>query len=169
MEDLGVGLPIARAGACLEVHVPTTTDADGHAHEPRHLKHFYMNGRRLSNREGGRFATVGLSKEGLVDRFATVGLGKQGLGIGLRKRAAGRDLEIGLAEEVGLMNRDEIDGKVDQVKGKVKQAAGDLADDQRLHDEGVADEAAGTVQEGFGKARRKVGDALHDVAHKIKD
>jgi len=58
---------------------------------------------------------------------------------------------------------------VDQVKGKVKQAAGDLSDDQRLHDEGVADEASGNVQEGFGKARRKVGDALHDVAHKIKD
>jgi uncharacterized protein YjbJ (UPF0337 family) len=67
------------------------------------------------------------------------------------------------------MNRDEIDGKVDQVKGKVKQAAGDLSDDQQLHDEGVADEAAGNVQEGFGKARRKVGDALHEVAHKIKD
>lgn len=67
------------------------------------------------------------------------------------------------------MNRDEIDGKVDQVKGKVKQAAGDLSDDQQLHDEGVGDEAAGNVQEGFGKARRKVGDALHDVAHKIKD
>jgi len=25
------------------------------------------------------------------------------------------------------------------------------------------------VEEGFGKARRKVGDALHEVAHKIKD
>ena len=67
------------------------------------------------------------------------------------------------------MNRDEIDGKVDQVKGKVKQAAGNVTDNQQLHDEGVADEASGNVQEGFGKARRKVGDALHEVAHKIKD
>lgn len=67
------------------------------------------------------------------------------------------------------MNRDELDGKTDQIKGKIKQGVGDLTDDQRLHDEGVADEAAGDVQEGFGKARRKVGDALHDVAHKIKD
>jgi uncharacterized protein YjbJ (UPF0337 family) len=33
----------------------------------------------------------------------------------------------------------------------------------------VGDEAAGRVEEGFGKARRKVGDAIHDVAHKIKD
>jgi uncharacterized protein YjbJ (UPF0337 family) len=67
------------------------------------------------------------------------------------------------------MNKDELDGKVDRLKGEAKQKIGHLTDDQRLHDEGVADEAAGRVEEGFGKARRKVGDALHDVAHKIKD
>jgi uncharacterized protein YjbJ (UPF0337 family) len=67
------------------------------------------------------------------------------------------------------MNNDELNGKTDQVKGKVKQAWGDLTGSDRLHDEGVADEAAGNVEEGFGKARRKVGDALHEVAHKIKD
>jgi uncharacterized protein YjbJ (UPF0337 family) len=67
------------------------------------------------------------------------------------------------------MNRDELDGKADQIKGRIKQGVGDLTDDQRLHDEGVADEAAGDVQEGFGRARRKVGDAVHDVAHKIKE
>jgi len=67
------------------------------------------------------------------------------------------------------VNKDELDGKMDRLKGEVKQKVGDLTDDQRLHDEGVADEAAGRVEEGFGKARRKVGDALHDVAHKIKD
>jgi uncharacterized protein YjbJ (UPF0337 family) len=38
-----------------------------------------------------------------------------------------------------------------------------------MRDEGTADQAAGNVEEGFGKARRKVGDALHDVAHKVKD
>jgi uncharacterized protein YjbJ (UPF0337 family) len=69
----------------------------------------------------------------------------------------------------GFMNRDEIDGKVDKLKGQVKQGVGNATNDQRLHDEGVADEAAGNVEEGFGKARRKVGEALHDVAHKIKD
>ena len=54
------------------------------------------------------------------------------------------------------MNRDEISGKSEQIKGKLKQAAGDLTDDARLRDEGVADEAAGDVQEGFGRGRRKV-------------
>ena len=67
------------------------------------------------------------------------------------------------------MNRDEIDGKVDQLKGNIKEKVGEATDNERLRDEGVADQAAGHVEEGFGKARRKVGDALHDVAHKIKE
>ena len=66
------------------------------------------------------------------------------------------------------MNRDELDGKKEQLKGKIKQATGDLTDDEQLHDEGVADEAAGDVQEGFGRARRKVGDAINDIGDKIK-
>jgi uncharacterized protein YjbJ (UPF0337 family) len=66
------------------------------------------------------------------------------------------------------MNRDEIDGKADQLKGKVKKAAGDLTDDQDLHDEGVADEAAGNVKEGFGRGRRKVGEAIEDIGEKLK-
>lgn len=66
------------------------------------------------------------------------------------------------------MNRDEFQGKNDQLKGKFKQAAGDLTDDERLHDEGVADEAAGKVQEGFGRGRRKVGEALEDLGDKMK-
>jgi uncharacterized protein YjbJ (UPF0337 family) len=67
------------------------------------------------------------------------------------------------------MNRDELNGKGDQIKGKAKQAWGDVTNNERLHDEGVVDETAGKVEEGFGKGRRKVGDALHEVAHKIKE
>lgn len=66
------------------------------------------------------------------------------------------------------MNRDELDGKGEQLKGKLKQAAGDLTDDNRLHDEGVADEAAGNVQEGFGRGRRKIGEAIEDLGDKLK-
>ena len=66
------------------------------------------------------------------------------------------------------MNRDELNGKGDQLKGKLKQAAGDLTDNDRLHDEGVADEASGDVQEGFGRGRRKVGEAIEDIGEKLK-
>jgi uncharacterized protein YjbJ (UPF0337 family) len=67
-----------------------------------------------------------------------------------------------------MRNRDELKGKAEQIKGKVKQAAGDLTDDDRLRDEGVADEAAGNVQEGFGRARRKVGEVIEDIGENIK-
>ncbi len=67
------------------------------------------------------------------------------------------------------MNNDELNGKVDRLKGKIKEGVGNATNDEDLRGEGIADQAAGNVEEGFGKARRKVGDALHDVAHKIKD
>jgi uncharacterized protein YjbJ (UPF0337 family) len=66
------------------------------------------------------------------------------------------------------MNRDELEGKAEQARGKVKKAVGDLTDNERLHDEGTADEAAGDVQEGFGRARRKVGEAIEDIGENIK-
>ena len=67
-----------------------------------------------------------------------------------------------------MKNRDELEGKKEQVKGRMKQAWGDVTDNERLHDEGVADEAAGDVQEGFGRARRKVGEVIEDIGDEIK-
>jgi uncharacterized protein YjbJ (UPF0337 family) len=66
------------------------------------------------------------------------------------------------------MNRDEIDGKAEALKGKIKQATGDLTDDETLRDEGVADEAAGDTQATIGKGRRKVGEFVEDVGNSIK-
>lgn len=66
------------------------------------------------------------------------------------------------------MNKDELEGKGNQLKGRAKQAWGDLTNNEEKHDEGVADEAAGKVEEGFGKGRRKAGEALVDLGHQIK-
>lgn len=66
------------------------------------------------------------------------------------------------------MNRDELEGKAEALKGRIKQAAGDLTDDPELHDEGVADEIAGETQDTLGRARRKVGEAIKDVGEAIK-
>jgi uncharacterized protein YjbJ (UPF0337 family) len=66
------------------------------------------------------------------------------------------------------MNQDELEGKAEAAKGKVKQAVGDLTDNQDLHDEGVVDEAAGDTQATFGKAKRKVGEAIEDIGDTIK-
>ncbi|HCM42803.1 MAG TPA: CsbD family protein [Candidatus Omnitrophica bacterium] len=38
-------------------------------------------------------------------------------------------------------------GKTDQIKGRVKKAAGELMGNQKLKDEGQADETAGKVKE----------------------
>jgi len=66
------------------------------------------------------------------------------------------------------MNRDELEGKAEALKGKAKQAAGDLTDDEELRDEGVVDEVAGDTQAGLGRARRKVGEAIEDLGKGIK-
>ncbi len=66
------------------------------------------------------------------------------------------------------MNRDELEGKVDEVKGRIKKEVGKATDDERLYDEGVADETGGKVQGGIGKARRKVGEAIEDIGEDVK-
>jgi uncharacterized protein YjbJ (UPF0337 family) len=49
----------------------------------------------------------------------------------------------------------------DQTKGRIKEAAGDLTDDQDLKNEGKVDKAAGGIKEKAGEAVDKVKDALH--------
>jgi uncharacterized protein YjbJ (UPF0337 family) len=66
-----------------------------------------------------------------------------------------------------MWNRDEVRGKADQVKGRVKEEVGDMIDDERLENEGRAERAAGEVEEGFGKGRRKIGNAIKDLGKKI--
>ncbi len=66
------------------------------------------------------------------------------------------------------MNRDELEGKTVALKGKLKQATGDLTDNPALHDEGVADEVAGRTQDAAGHVRRKVGEAIEDVGNALK-
>jgi uncharacterized protein YjbJ (UPF0337 family) len=68
---------------------------------------------------------------------------------------------------MGLPNRDEMEGKWDQAKGKTKETIGNALDDDDLAAEGRADNAGGNVKEGFGKARRKVGEAIEDVGDAI--
>jgi len=66
------------------------------------------------------------------------------------------------------MNRDELEGKAEALKGKTKQAVGNATNDPDLVDEGVADEAAGNTQDAFGRGRRKVGEAVKDLGDAIK-
>ena len=66
------------------------------------------------------------------------------------------------------MNRDGLQVKAETSQGKSQQAVGDLTNDPALHDEGVADEAAGRTKDAFGHAKRKVGEAVENVGKTIK-
>jgi len=69
---------------------------------------------------------------------------------------------------MSMPNKDEIKGKFKRAKGDVKEKVGRATDDPELINESRNDKSAGRAQEGFGKARRKVGDAIEDVADAIR-
>jgi uncharacterized protein YjbJ (UPF0337 family) len=52
------------------------------------------------------------------------------------------------------------DGTTDDLKGRAKEAAGALTDDDSLKNEGKVDRASGTVKDKVGDAADKVKDAL---------
>jgi uncharacterized protein YjbJ (UPF0337 family) len=53
------------------------------------------------------------------------------------------------------------DGTTDDAKGRVKEAAGDLTDDQGLKNEGKVDRATGSVKDAVGNVGDKVKDAVN--------
>ena len=52
------------------------------------------------------------------------------------------------------------DGAFDDAKGRVKEATGDLTDDQSLKNEGKVDRATGSVKDKVGDASDAVKDVL---------
>jgi len=62
---------------------------------------------------------------------------------------------------------DEVKGKGKQVKGAVKEQLGKLTGNRDLENSGTADRVEGDVQEGFGKTKRKIGEAVEKVGKGI--
>ena len=67
-----------------------------------------------------------------------------------------------------MWNKDEVEGKAERLKGRAKEEAGKVLNDDQLEGEGVADQATGTVQEAWGKGKRKVGETIEDLGERIK-
>jgi uncharacterized protein YjbJ (UPF0337 family) len=65
------------------------------------------------------------------------------------------------------INEDEVRGKVDQASGTVKEKAGRALGDPFLENEGADQRSSGNIEAGFGKARRKVGEAVKDLGDKV--
>jgi uncharacterized protein YjbJ (UPF0337 family) len=61
------------------------------------------------------------------------------------------------------MDKLELKGKWNEIKGKVKQAYGDLTDDDLTHEEGKDDELYGKLQQKTGKTRDEVIDWLKSL------
>ena len=66
------------------------------------------------------------------------------------------------------MSDKNAEGKVDEGKGRVKEAAGSLTGDDSLKNEGKVDRAAGEGKQKLGDATDKVGDAISGAADKAK-
>ena len=58
---------------------------------------------------------------------------------------------------------------IDQAKGRVKQAAGDLTDNDDLKHEGKSDELAGKVKGIVGDLKDKATDVVDDIKGKIDE
>ena len=77
---------------------------------------------------------------------------------------------------MAIFNNDEVGGKLEQAKVKVKDKVGEVTGDRDLEAEGEAQNAAGHGQEAWGKFKRgvsnavdSVGDAIDNAADRIND
>jgi uncharacterized protein YjbJ (UPF0337 family) len=59
--------------------------------------------------------------------------------------------------------------KSDKIKGRIKEAVGVLADDDRLKRQGQRDQAVGEVKETVEKAAEKVKETVAKAVEKVKD
>jgi uncharacterized protein YjbJ (UPF0337 family) len=54
------------------------------------------------------------------------------------------------------MNKDQVKGRVEEAKGKVKQVTGKLVGNVSLEQKGIIQKAAGKVQAGYGDAKSEL-------------
>jgi uncharacterized protein YjbJ (UPF0337 family) len=60
-----------------------------------------------------------------------------------------------------------MEGKKDDIKGRVKEATGDLTDDDDLKREGKADQFGADIKEKAETAKDKVNEAVDDVKERF--
>ena len=65
------------------------------------------------------------------------------------------------------MNKDQVEGRVDQAKGKIKEVAGRAVGNKELEAEGNVDQASGKVQSTYGDTKEKAKDAVKTGADKL--
>lgn len=67
------------------------------------------------------------------------------------------------------MEKEQVTGKVDEVKGKAKQAAAGVTGNAGLHNEGVVDEGKGKVKQAYGDVKDAIKDADRKAGTDVND
>lgn len=67
------------------------------------------------------------------------------------------------------MNEDRVEGTAKKVVGVGQEVAGKVTGDEKLEGKGYLNQAAGAVQDGYGKVREKVKDLVDDATPAAKD
>lgn len=70
---------------------------------------------------------------------------------------------------MSIPNKDEAQGKWEQVKGTIKDKVGEVTGDRDLEAEGEVQNAEGETQETWGKFKRGVSDAVDSVGEAISN
>ncbi|XAH25746.1 CsbD family protein [Xylophilus sp. GW821-FHT01B05] len=65
------------------------------------------------------------------------------------------------------MNKNQVEGRAEQAKGKIKELAGKMVGNQRLQGEGLAEQAEGKARAAYGNAKEAVKDGIKRTADKL--
>lgn len=65
------------------------------------------------------------------------------------------------------MNKHQVEGRVDQTSGKIKEVAGRVVGNEKLEGEGLADQLKGKTQAGYGDAKENAKDSAKKIIDKI--
>ncbi|MDP2817297.1 MAG: CsbD family protein [Polaromonas sp.] len=65
------------------------------------------------------------------------------------------------------MNKHQVEGRVDEAKGKVKEVAGRVVGNENLKAEGLTDQVKGKAQSGYGDAKEGAKDRAKKAIDKL--
>ncbi len=61
------------------------------------------------------------------------------------------------------MNKDQVNGRVEEAKGSIKETAGKVVGNEKLQAEGKLDKVTGKAQANIGDGKEKVADAIKKI------
>ena len=65
------------------------------------------------------------------------------------------------------MNKDQVEGRVDQTTGKAKELVGKVLGNEKMQTKGLAEQAKGKLQAGYGDTKENVKDKAQKLIDKI--